>query len=172
MRKRKAPPIVVGWREMVGLPELGVAAIKAKVDTGARTSAIHATRVRRETKDGADWVHLSLGDASGPPPHEDGPPVVQAVRAAVRDDVPVFAAGGIWTREDAERALEAGADVVVVGRAAIIHPDWPRVSGRDGWTPHRPPWTEDALRKAAVGTALIDYLGRFAGLVEGGEEPR
>lgn len=123
-------------------------------------------------EDGADWIHLSLGDASGPPPHEDGPPVVRAVRDAVRDDVPVFAAGGVWTREDAERALEAGADVVVVGRAAIIHPDWPRVSAQDGWTPQRPPWTEDALRKAAVGTALIDYLGRFAGLVEGGEEAR
>ena len=55
-RKKKRTP-AIGWREWIALPELGVGAIKVKVDTGARTSALHATKIRYlEKHDGRTLV--------------------------------------------------------------------------------------------------------------------
>ena len=52
--------MTLGWREWVSLPDLGVEAVKAKVDTGARTSAIHAFELRTFQDGGREKVEFRI----------------------------------------------------------------------------------------------------------------
>lgn len=57
--KNKLLP-VVGWRELVHLPELGLTGIPAKIDTGARTSSLHATVLQEFRRDGENFVRFAV----------------------------------------------------------------------------------------------------------------
>ncbi|MGO1000131.1 ATP-dependent zinc protease family protein [Lysobacter sp. CA196] len=73
--------IVLGWREAAALPALGLAAIRAKIDTGARSSALHVDSQWRFVEAGMPWVGFEL---------TLGAPGAAKVEARVEARAPVY----------------------------------------------------------------------------------
>jgi hypothetical protein len=82
-----ATKVVLGWREWVALPELGIGAVRAKVDSGARSSALHVDAHWRFVEGGAPWVGFRMS-----PDGLRGPAIEAAV--PILDEREVIDSGG------------------------------------------------------------------------------
>ena len=91
MRPKPSKRPAIGWREWVALPELGIPAIKAKIDTGARSSALHAYAIRRTTEAGVPWVTFKVH------PLQRAPHVTVEARARLLGERRIRSSSGLLT---------------------------------------------------------------------------
>lgn len=104
MVRKERKPMWIGWREWVGLPELGVQMIKAKIDTGARSSALHAWNIRPFDRDGDKWVTFELH-----PMQRDNNVVIQCETPMRSERRVRSSSGAIQLRYVIRTVLELGA---------------------------------------------------------------
>ena len=78
----------LGWREWITLPELNITHIKAKIDTGARSSALHAFAIEPYRKAGQRWVMFAIH------PQQNNTDIIIECHAPIKDRRMVSDSGG------------------------------------------------------------------------------
>ena len=78
---------------------------------------------------------------------------------------PIISTGNIWSSQDAQNAMEQGADLIGVARAAIPYPDWTKNIIDPKYDPPRGPYTSQQLKKAQLSDVFINYMRKWEGFV-------
>jgi len=116
-----------------------------------------------------DFLDMSLWDSFKEPVEEEfkGRTLLSYFTELERGGVRLAAAGKINTPADARRCLEAGADLVILGRAAILHHDFPvRMQEDPDFEPVTLPVSRDYLRSQGLGEAFVNYMAGWKGFVK------
>ena len=110
---------VIGWREWVSLPGLGIKFIKAKIDTGARTSSLHAYNIELLKRRGKAWVRFEVH------PIQRNTDITQIIEAPLLEQRYVTNSGGKRTlRPVIETPIvilgeEVKAELTLIGRSEM-----------------------------------------------------
>lgn len=117
-----------------------------------------------------DFLDMSLWDVKKEPVEEEfqGRSLMSYFTELDRGDTRLGVAGKIMDGDTAQYCLDNGADFVMIGRAAILHPDFPKdVEANSAFVSNSLPVTQAYLKEQSLGQSFIDYLGTWPGFVEG-----
>jgi 2,4-dienoyl-CoA reductase-like NADH-dependent reductase (Old Yellow Enzyme family) len=135
---------------------------------GLRLDEMRAVAGRLLAAGDIDLLDLSLWDVRKVPeePAAAGRNLLSYFTDLPRGNARIGIAGKVATAEDARYCLESGADLAIVGRAAILHHDYPaRVRADPRFLPVELPVTPDYLRREGLSDPFIRYLGNWKGFV-------
>ena len=83
-----------------------------------------------------------------------------------RKETMMTVAGNIRTGKDVKKVMASGIDFVSIGRAAILHHDFPQsVMGNEDFIPVKLPVSKEYLKKEGLGSNFIEYMGRWPNFV-------
>ena len=127
-----------------------------------------ASRLFSEAK--IDYLDMSLWDCFKEPVEEAhrGRTLMSYFTDLPRGEVRLGVAGKIMSAADARAMLDAGADFVLLGRAAILHHDWPqKARANPDFRPVSLPVTRAHLEAEGLGPVFVTYMATWAGFVDG-----
>ena len=135
---------------------------------GMRLTEVRSVAQRLLREGAIDFLDLSLWDVFKEPEEEDlrGRSLLSYFTELERHRVRLGAAGRMMGGADVAQCLASGADFAVIGRAAILHHDFPMKLATDpGFRAIQTPVSADHLRNEGLGPAFVDYMRRWEGFV-------
>ena len=108
--------------------------------------------------DGINYVHTSHMSYQANTTKYPEKNALQYLRSNISSSLPLVGVGGIVSSADAEKAMEYGADIVAIGRAAIGNKNLPKYFKENQQLPNHTPYSETLLQDLGVSKYLIGYL--------------
>jgi 2,4-dienoyl-CoA reductase-like NADH-dependent reductase (Old Yellow Enzyme family) len=166
-RMRVLFAIIDGIRQQCR-PDFNVSVRLSPERFGQATVDIVAVYERLVAERQVDFIDLSMWDVfkEAVDPEFEGRPLLEVFAGLDRGATRLAAAGKLYSGDDVQRALDAGLDMVVLGRAAITNHDLPKLIEADPHAAMRElPVPLSVLHDEGLSDTFIGYLGAFPGLV-------
>jgi 2,4-dienoyl-CoA reductase-like NADH-dependent reductase (Old Yellow Enzyme family) len=114
-----------------------------------------------------DMIDMSLWDCFKEAAEEDfsGQRLIDIFANLERGNTRLAVAGKLYSTADAQRAIDAGADMVAIGRAAVTNHDFPTQSHDPNFAMRTLPVAREILRAEGLSDAFIGYMGNWPGFV-------
>lgn len=115
-----------------------------------------------------DYLDMSLWDVFKEPVEDEfkGRSLMSYFTDLPRGNCRLGVAGKVTTPAIATQMLENGADYVLIGRAAILHHDWPQLARDASWEPVKAPVSIEHMRREGISPRFIEYLRETFKMVE------